>query len=66
VQPRQNKNLWYRHDEPNEPTKKEPLSFVLFESPFTSVSTVRRGHPSLVSLDVTSAEVKANQTVCLK
>jgi hypothetical protein len=29
---------------------KGPLSFVLFESPFTSVSTVSRGHPSLVSL----------------
>jgi hypothetical protein len=33
-----------------EPTKEGPLSFVLFESPFTSVSTVSRGHPSLVSL----------------
>ncbi len=40
----------YRHDKPNEPTKKGPLSFVLFESPFTSVSTVSRGHHSLVSL----------------
>jgi hypothetical protein len=29
-------------DKPNEPTKKGPLSFVLFESPFTSVSTVSR------------------------
>ncbi len=28
-----------------------PLSFVLFESPFTSVSTINRVHPSLVSLD---------------
>ncbi len=27
----------------NEPTKEGPLSFVLFESPFTSVSTVGRG-----------------------
>ncbi len=27
-----------------------PLSFVLFESPFTSVSTVSRNHPSLDSL----------------
>jgi hypothetical protein len=43
---RQNKNLLYRHDKPNEPTKKGHLSFVLFESPFTSVSTVSRGHPS--------------------
>jgi hypothetical protein len=38
-QPRQNKNLFYRHNRPHEPTKKGPLSFVLFESPFTSVST---------------------------
>jgi hypothetical protein len=37
------KNLFYRHDKPNEPTKKGPLSFVLFESPFTSVSTVSTG-----------------------
>ena len=29
-QPRQNKNLLYRHDKPNGPTKKGPLSFVLF------------------------------------
>ncbi len=49
-QPRQNKNLLYRHDLPNEPTKKGPLSFVLLESPFTSISTVSRGHPSQVSL----------------
>jgi hypothetical protein len=33
-----------------EPTKEKPFSFVLFESPFTSVSTVSRGHPSPVSL----------------
>jgi hypothetical protein len=31
-QPRKNKNLLYRHDKPNEPTKKGPLSFVLSES----------------------------------
>jgi hypothetical protein len=37
-------------DKPNKPTKKGSLSFVLFESPFTSVSIVSRGHPSLVSL----------------
>jgi hypothetical protein len=37
---------------PREPTKEGPLSFVLYESPFTLVSTVSRGqvHPSLVSL----------------
>ncbi len=49
-QSRQNKNLLYRHDKLNEPTKTRPLSFVLFESPFTSVSTVSRGHPALVSM----------------
>jgi hypothetical protein len=46
------KNLLYRQYKPNESTKEGPLSFVLFESPFTSVSTVSRGqpHPSLDSL----------------
>ncbi len=33
--------------------KEGPLSFVLFESLFTSVSTVSWGHPSLVSLATT-------------
>jgi hypothetical protein len=37
-------------DKPNKPTKKGSLSFVLCESPFTSVSIVSRGHRSLVSL----------------
>ncbi len=41
------------HDKTNEPTKEGPLSFVLFESPFASVSTVSRSHPSLVSLEQT-------------
>jgi hypothetical protein len=41
-----------RQNKPIEPTKEEPLSFVLFESPFTSVSTVSRGHPSLASLAI--------------
>jgi hypothetical protein len=45
---RQNKKLLYRHDKPNEPIKEGPLSFVLFESLFTSVSKVSRGHPSLM------------------
>jgi hypothetical protein len=45
-------NFLYRADKPNEPIKEGPLSFVLFESTFTSVSTVNRGHPSLVSLVV--------------
>ncbi len=32
--------------------RKDPCYFVLFETPFTSVSTVRRGHCSLGSLSV--------------
>jgi hypothetical protein len=40
---RADKNLLYRHDKPNEQTKRETLSFVLFESPFTSASTVFLG-----------------------
>ncbi len=39
LEPRQDKNILYRHDKPNEPTREGPLSFVLFESPFTSVLT---------------------------
>jgi hypothetical protein len=50
-QPRQNKNLLYRQDRPSEASKEGPLSFVLFESPFASVSTVSQGPPlSIVSL----------------
>ncbi len=52
-QRRQHTNLLYRHDEPNKPTKEEPLSFVLHKSPFASVLKVSRGHPSLVSLGLT-------------
>jgi hypothetical protein len=48
-EPRQN---MYRHDKPYKPTKEGPLSVVLFEFPFTSVSTVSRGHRSLVSLAI--------------
>jgi hypothetical protein len=44
------KALLDRHDKPNEPTKEGLFSFVLFEFPFSSVSPVSRGHPSLVSL----------------
>jgi hypothetical protein len=40
----------YWQGKPNELTKEGTLSFVLFETSFTSVSTVCRGHPSLVSL----------------
>jgi hypothetical protein len=59
-QPRQNKNLLYWHDKTNKQTKERPLSFVLTESPFTSVSTVTRYthlHLSLVSLVDLSAPV---------
>jgi hypothetical protein len=48
--PRQNKNLVNRHGKPQKTTKEGLFPFVLFESPFTSISTVSRGHPSLVSL----------------
>ncbi len=44
------KNLLYWHYEPSEPTKEGHLLYILLESPFASVSTVSRGHPSLVSL----------------
>jgi hypothetical protein len=43
-------------DEPNEPTKEGPLSYVFQESPFASVSTVNRGHTSLVALVYTELE----------
>ncbi len=38
----QDKYLLYRHDKLSETTKEGPLLFVLFESPFTRVSTVSR------------------------
>jgi hypothetical protein len=41
----QNKNLLYRQDKPNEPTKEGSLSYVLLDSPFTSVTTVGRVIP---------------------
>jgi hypothetical protein len=50
VRARQDKNLLYQHDKSNNPTKEWSLSYVLFESPVTSVSTVSRGQPSLFSL----------------
>jgi hypothetical protein len=46
------KLLLYWQDKPNEPTKEEPLSFVIIESKFTSVSIVNRGHPYIVSLGI--------------
>ncbi len=48
--PKQDKNLLYRQDKPKgEPNMEDPLSFVLFESPFPSDLTVSRGHSSLAS-----------------
>jgi hypothetical protein len=44
------KNLLYRHDKPYELTKEGPLLLVLIEYPYTSVSSVSRGHLSLFSL----------------
>jgi len=43
-------NIFYWHEKPKEPTKEVPFSHLLFEPSFASVSTVRRGHLSLVSL----------------
>ncbi len=40
--------LLHLHEETNEPTKEGPLSYVLQESPFASVSAVSSGHSSLV------------------
>ncbi len=66
-QPRQYKNLLYRHDEPNEPTMERPLSFVLMSPPFGSVSTVSRGTPLLsLWLQVASwAEWKLQGDTCV-
>jgi hypothetical protein len=61
------KKLFYRHNKTNDPTKAGPLSFVLFESPFTSVSTVNMGHPTLVSLaSALFSPFKLRQRVPLK
>jgi hypothetical protein len=43
---------------PTNQQRKDPFSFVLFESPFTSVSTDGMGHPSLVSLITTDRRFK--------
>ncbi len=45
VQPRQNKNLLYQHDKPNEPTKERPLSSILFESHVHLSFNTQQGHP---------------------
>jgi hypothetical protein len=44
-QPRQNKNLLYRHDKPNRPSKEGPFSFVLFETPQFQQFNSQRGPP---------------------
>jgi hypothetical protein len=61
----QDKNLLYPHYEPNKPTKEGPLSYVCTqESPFASVSTVSRGHSSLVSLGGKFTDIlTANDTI---
>jgi hypothetical protein len=63
-QPRQPKQFFFQHDKPNEPTKEGPLSFALFECPFTSVLTGSRGHPSLVPLDQTVRVHRAQAYRC--
>jgi hypothetical protein len=44
---------FYPPEKPMKPTKEGLLSDIPLESPFASVSTVGRGHPSVVSLFVT-------------
>ncbi len=50
-QPRQDKNLMYRHDEPGKSTKEGPLSFVLLESPFAKFQQSALATPSPVLAD---------------
>jgi hypothetical protein len=59
--------LLYRHDKPNEPTKKGPLSFVLFESPHSPQFQQSAGATHLQSLwcykcKAVSNSVKGTQT----
>jgi hypothetical protein len=49
-----------------EPTEEGRFSYVLFDSPFTSVSTVSRGHHSLVSLIVTIDHTYSINNPCLQ
>jgi hypothetical protein len=56
-QPTRNKTQLYWHDKPNESTKERPISFVLFETPIISFSTVSTGHLSLVSLAYTRTTI---------
>jgi hypothetical protein len=61
-QVRQDKNLLYPHNKPDDPIMEGPFACVLFESPFTSISTVSSGHPSLVSL-VSTIQTTAKSVV---
>ncbi len=45
-QPRQDKVLLYRHNEPKKKPRKDPMSNVLHESPFTMVSKSGTSHHS--------------------
>ncbi len=65
-QPRQYKKLLYQLNEPNETTKEGPLSYVLLESPFASVSTVSRDHPSRVSQVQLQSHCRQNQNIYIK
>jgi hypothetical protein len=56
----ENKNILYRHNKPNKPIKQGPLSVVLFESPFTSLSTSQKGQP-LSSLSGFPARIFTDQ-----
>ncbi len=49
---RQDKNLLYRHDEPNEPTKEGPPSFLLHKTNICLSFNIQQQHLSLVSLGV--------------
>ncbi len=68
-------HLLYRHDIPNKPSKKGPLSFVLFESPFhLGLHSYQRGQPlySLVGAAFTCSDslpatgLKWTLTTCVK
>ncbi len=50
----------------NHATEEGPLSYVIFELPLISVSTVSRGHPSVVSLIVTIDYTYSINNPCLQ
>jgi hypothetical protein len=63
---RQDENFLYKHNELNELTEEGPLFIVFPESPYASISTVRSGHPSLISLMQTAAEQRMSSPVVLE